>query len=212
MTPARKARRKKTMSIQQQVLLRYHSEGHLRFSLPAVLCAPDLAGQLVSGLQSMEGIYRVDLYGGQGKLSIRYLSTVCDFGAVVRRLYALINQLAGHVAAAVRPGGSARAGGARPVQVAGSGIGPWVRDKLQEARETVTALGLMARSGFKALNQRPRWVTEFLNDLLMLYLIKIHWHHILTLWLPNPWRYRYEWAATFYLIYLSVQSRLPKPA
>lgn len=202
------------MSISQQVQLRYRSEGHLRFALPAVLRAPEMAGQLVAGLQSMEGIYRVDLYGRQGKLSIRYLGTVCDFGAVVRRLYALVNQLAGRAAQTVRPAATSRADEPRAagLPVAGSGLGPWVRDKLQEARETVAAMGIMLSRGFRALNQRPRWVTEFLNDLLMLYLIKIHWHHILTLWLPNPWRYRYEWAATFYLIYLSVQSRLPKPA
>lgn len=202
------------MSIQQQVLLRYRSEGHLRFALPAALCTPELAGQLVAGLQSMEGVYRVDLYGGQGKLSIRYLSTICDFGAVVRRLYALVKQLAAQAVAAVRPASSARAGESRPagLPAAGSGIGQWVRDKLQEARETVAAMGIMASTGFKALSHRPRWITEFLNDLLMLYLIKLHWHHILYLWLPNPWQYRYEWAATFYLIYLSVQSRLPKAA
>lgn len=202
------------MSIQQQVLLRYRSEGHLRFALPEVLCTPELGGQLVAGLESMEGIYRVDLYGGQGKLSIRYLDTVCDFGAVVRRLHALVNQLAGRVTRMVRPAPSGRGTEATgmPLAKVGTGVGQWFRDKLQETRETFAAMGIMLRSGVRALNQRPRWVTEFLNDLLMLYLIKIHWHHILTLWLPNPWQYRYEWAATFYLIYLSVQSRLPKVA
>ena len=59
---------------------------------------------------------------------------------------------------------------------------------------------------------RPAWIKEFLNDLVMLYLIKLHWHHIITDWLPRPWTHRYEWAATLYLIYLSVQSRLPKAA
>jgi hypothetical protein len=200
------------MSIQQQVLLRYRSEGHLRFTLPAALREPEIAARLVAGLRSMEGIYRVDLYGGQGKLSIRYLSTVCDFGTVVRRLHALIGQLVGRVADTVRPKGSARASVARPVPVADSGLRQWVRAKREELRETVAAMRIMLAQGFAALNQRPRWVTEFLNDLLMLYLIKLHWHHILTLWLPNPWKYRYEWAATFYLIYLSVQSRLPKAA
>ncbi|MGZ8216169.1 hypothetical protein [Methylomagnum sp.] len=205
------------MSLQQHVLLRHQSEGHLRFALPAVLCTPGLGERLVSGLQSMEGIYRVDLYARQNKLSIRFLDTVCDFAAVVRRLYALIGELAGKATGTAKPNASTGACCAEESrslqpQAAASGLAEWVREKLQEARETVTALGILAGGGFKAVSQKPRWMTEFFNDLLMLYLIKLHWHHILYLWLPNPWQHRYEWMATFYLIYLSVQARLPKPA
>lgn len=201
------------MSLQQQILLRHRSDGHLRFALPAALCAPDLGDRLVAGRQSMEGIYRVDLYAKQGKLSIRFLDTVCDFAAVVRRLYALVGELA-KKAVAPRTAASACCSESRAIQpqAAASGLAEWVKAKLQEAKETVTALGILAGTGFKAINRKPRWMTEFLNDLLMLYLIKLHWHHILYLWLPNPWQHRYEWMATFYLIYLSVQARLPKPA
>jgi hypothetical protein len=201
------------MSLQQQILLRHRSDGHLRFALPTALCAPDLGDRLVAGLQSMEGVYRVDLYAKQGKLSIRFLDTVCDFAAVVRRLYALVGELA-KKAVAPRTAASACCSESRSIQLqaAASGLAGWVKAKLQEAKETMTALGILAGTGFKAISQKPRWMTEFLNDLLMLYLIKLHWHHILYLWLPNPWQHRYEWMATFYLIYLSVQARLPKPA
>lgn len=202
------------MSLQQQILLRHRSDGHLRFALPAALCAPESGERLVAGLQSMEGIYRVDLYAHQGKLSIRFLDTVCDFAAVVRRLYALVGELAKKVVAPEAPAASSCCSESRSVQpqAAASGLAEWVKAKLQEARETVTALGILAGGGMKAINSKPRWMTEFMNDLLMLYLIKLHWHHILYLWLPNPWQHRYEWMATFYLIYLSVQARLPKPA
>jgi hypothetical protein len=67
-------------------------------------------------------------------------------------------------------------------------------------------------SASSAMGKRPRWIKEFMNDLVMLYLIKLHWHHILSEWLPRPWTYRYEWAATLYLIYLSIQARLPQRA
>lgn len=203
-----------TMSIQQQVLLRYRSEGHLRFALPAALSTPEIGDQLVAELATMEGIYRVDVFPRQGKLSIRYLDTVCDFAAVVRRLYALVGELAGKRARTPRRTNPGRKTETHPVprQASGATVRAWVRAKLEEAGETVKAAGIVIGSSFRALGQRPRWVTEFLNDLVMLYLIKLHWHHIITLWLPNPWRYRYEWMATFYLIYLSVQSRLPKPA
>ncbi len=198
------------MSIQQHVVLRYRSEGHLRFDLPAALRAPGAGERVIAGLRDLEGIYRVELRERQGKLSIRYLATVCDFASVVRRLYALVGELAGKLKEAAPAGRSTQSRSIKPTQT--GGVAQWLREKLQEAKETTRALGIMAGTGLKALNQRPRWMTEFLNDLLMLYLIKLHWHHILYLWLPNPWRHRYEWMATFYLIYLSVQARLPKPA
>lgn len=201
------------MSIPQHILLRYRVDGHLRFDLPVALRRSDLAGELVEGLRSMEGIYRVDLARGPGKLSIRYLANVCDFGAVVRRLHELVNRLAGPTAGAARPTGAApRRAGPDPVPAVPADLRRWLEAKRVEIRETAEAIGILGRGAFRAVGQRPRWLSEFLNDLLMLYLIKMHWHHILTLWLPNPWRYRYEWAATFYLIHLSVQARLPKPA
>lgn len=202
------------MSIQQQILLRYRSEGHLRFALPTALCTPEIGERLASELAAMEGIYRVHVFPRQGKLSIRYLHGVCDFAAVVRHLHAVVGELVGKVAEGARRRFTDRAAGGRSVRRQGAESSPrqWVRAKLEEAGETVRAAGIVIGGGFRALGRRPRWVTEFLNDLVMLYLIKLHWHHILTLWLPNPWRYRYEWMATFYLIYLSVQSRLPKPA
>jgi len=200
------------MSIQQQVVLRHRSEGHLRFDLPAPLRQPGASERLVPELQAIEGVYRVELRERQGKLSIRYLATVCDFAAMVKRLHALIGELA---AAKPQPSCcSAQASAHRAVQAQNttSPLKRWFREKAEEARETTHALMILAKSGLKAMERRPRWVTEFMNDLLMLYLIKIHWHHILYLWLPNPWRHRYEWMATFYLIHLSVQSKLPKPS
>jgi hypothetical protein len=53
-------------------------------------------------------------------------------------------------------------------------------------------------------------VVEFLNDALVLFLIKLHWHMITQHWLREPWRYRYEWMAAIYMIYLLVRSRRPK--
>lgn len=199
------------MSIQQQVILRHRSEGHLRFDLPAVLRASETADHLASGLRTVDGVYRVEITSG--KLSIRYQEVVAGFAVVVRRLNALIEELLGK--SVKKPSPAKRPNPARAIQTspaaAESGIAVWVRSKVEEIKETLTAAGIVAKSGLGILSQRPRWLGEFLNDLLMLFLIKLHWHQILTLWLPSPWRYRYEWAATFYLIYLQVQSRLPQP-
>lgn len=207
------------MSIAQHVLLRYQADGHLRFDIPAELCEPDAAAALVDGLSAEEGIYRVDLQPRARKLSIRYLDTVCRFADVARRLHALIGSLPQSPGRSTarqlvpRPGGRELAIASVP---AAERLRLWLAEKLQEARETLTAMNILIRrslgSASAAVSHQPRWIKEFMNDLLMLYLIKLHWHHIITEWLPRPWTHRYEWAATIYLIYLSVQARLPKTA
>ena len=208
------------MSIAQHVRLRYRADGHLRFDIPTELCEPGAAAALVDGLSAEEGIYRVDLQPRARKLSIRYLDTVCRFADVVRRLHALIGSLRQSTRrSAVRhlvphpAGGRELSVGSVPVT---QRLRLWLTEKLQEARETLAALNILIRrslgSASAAVSHQPRWIKEFMNDLLMLYLIKLHWHHIITEWLPRPWTHRYEWAATIYLIYLSVQARLPKTA
>jgi hypothetical protein len=208
------------MSISQHVLLRYRDEGHLRFDVPRELCEPGAATALVSGLRAIEGIYRVNLDSGSGKLAIRYLPAVLGFADVITRLKGLIQSLA----AKTRPASASRAVVAstasqslterfQSVQMA---FAQWLRAKLQELRETTEAMKITIRrftgGDPSGGSPQPRWLKEFLNDLVMLYLIKYHWHHITTEWLPRPWTHRYEWAATIYLIYLSVQARLPKMA
>jgi hypothetical protein len=209
------------MSITSQVVLRYTGEGHLRFDLPQELREPGLAARLVEELEAREGVYRVDLAVKRGKLSIRYLSHVCAFADVVRWLHQIVNSLSSRAAVAAKrtQGVMARQTSRSLVPVqsgTSSGLASWLRGKLQEIRETVQALNIVLRrslnAAMAAAHRRPRWVKEFMNDLLMLYLIKLHWHHIMTEWLPRPWTYRYEWLATIYLIYLSVQARLPRNA
>ena len=207
------------MSIAQHVRLRYRADGHLRFDIPAELCEPDTAAALVDGLSAEEGIYRVELQPRARKLSIRYLDTVCRFADVARRLHALIGSLPNSSERSTvrqlvpHSGGRELAIGSVP---ATQRLRLWLTEKLQEARETLAAMNILIRrslgSASAAVSHQPRWIKEFMNDLLMLYLIKLHWHHIITEWLPRPWTHRYEWAATIYLIYLSVQARLPKAA
>lgn len=201
------------MSISDQVILRYRDEGHLRFDLPAVLCGTAIAPALLRELGAQEGVYRVDLAAGRRKLSIRYLTTVCDFKEVISRLQATVRtlyqahrQLASHTTAPT-------ATDHPPALYAGrTTLSDWLKRCREDVRETVTAMKIMLARLNSGASLRPAWIKEFLNDLVMLYLIKLHWHHIITDWLPRPWTHRYEWAATLYLIYLSVQSRLPKAA
>jgi len=202
------------MSIQQHVMLRYREDGYLRFEIPEVLCAKDTSAWLSQELNQLEGIYRVKVYGGQKKLAIRYLSSVCDFKAVVQKLYSILKTLAtreGSKESSHALVATAREKTYLPAKKIPSQVSGFIEAKLQELRETLEALKIIASRSLKAMGMsftdRPRWAHEFMNDLLMLFMIKMHWQHLLYEWIPRPWTHRYEWAATIYLIYLSVQSK-----
>jgi hypothetical protein len=50
-------------------------------------------------------------------------------------------------------------------------------------------------------------ITNFLNDLLAFYLIRVHWDLITQRWLREPLKYRNAWLTVFYLVFLLVRYR-----
>jgi hypothetical protein len=195
-------------TIKRQVLLRYRAAGHARFQLPPALCAAQYAEGLLHGLRASDGVYRVDWQPGQGKLSVRYREADCDFRTVAQALGLGIERvwqdgLAQQQAVVVAEPSQA----SQPVR--------WLRGKYQELRETLQAMrvlkGRLAQHAGNTPAQRERFLLEFFNDVLVLYLTKIHWNAITTQWMRYPWRHRYEWLAAFYMVYLLVRWRRSKP-
>ncbi len=204
------------MTILSSIILRHREPGYLRFSLPAEWITPAYAESLKTALTSEEGIYSVRIYLAQGKIAIRYLDVVLEESRVLTLLSSILkrliqpkkgasgspsNSLTSPILSAQLP--------ARAQEVPSLSV--WIRDKITELKETLHAIQIIGSRALKSMgasfSMRPRWAREFMNDLLMLFLIKLHWEHLVYEWLPRPWAHRYEWAATFYLIYLSVQSK-----
>jgi hypothetical protein len=50
-------------------------------------------------------------------------------------------------------------------------------------------------------------VTNFFNDIVAFYLIKVHWDLITKRWLQNPLANSNAWLTTFYLVFLLVRYR-----
>lgn len=196
------------MDLARDIILRYRSPGHVRFDVPEALCFPQTAARLVAELRRIEGIYRVDLSPRQRKLSVRFLEHICDFNALGKQLYRLIAAVDGKEQ-------TSRTTEARPLS-GGTGVGPltpirWIRGKWQEARETAMAMRVLARrAGVRERAQvllNEETVIFVLNDVLALYLIKLHWPLMAQQWIRSPWVHRYEWMASGYLVYLFVRSR-----
>lgn len=199
------------MSPANDIKLRYRTAGHVRFQVPKRLCSPASRQSIVEGLHEIEGIYRVDFYSRQGKISIRFIESLCRGEDLSQHL----NRLAAASEAAASCCGGANHAVATPPRPKASGFAParWIREKLTASSGTAAGLGLLVRrapGGVAVPWFNENTVIEFLNDALVLFLIKLHWHMITQHWLRQPWRYRYEWMAAFYLIYLLVRSRRPK--
>lgn len=196
------------MAIQKQFVLRYREEGHVRFEIPESFCDRDIAGRLTEMLLSQDGVYRVRVYRSRKKLSIRYQDTVCDFQQVARQLFRIVGDLERQL----KPVATSKvAADNRP---SGQGIKQWLDRKYTDAKETLQAAKIVTKVGIKQqrkfLNDPEKAAIDFFNDILALFLIRLHWDHITKDWIPKPFKHRYEWMAVFYMIFLLMRSRRPK--
>jgi hypothetical protein len=196
------------MSIQKEFVLRYRADGHVRFQIPIQICDAEVATAVTRAISGIDGVYRVKLYRSQQKLSIRFDESVCDFKSLARQIFHLLAELQ-------------QKGGLKPKPVSKSAqwkektkskLGTfkatrWIQEKFGDAKETVQAAKAISKLGMK---DPEKAVIDFLNDILVLFLVKLHWKDITQLWLLKPFQYRYEWMALFYMFFLFVRSRKPK--
>lgn len=191
-----------------EMAVRHRSPGHIRFDLPARLREPQAVAALENGLRQVPGIYRVNVFPSLGKLSIRWFEEECSLAELVKALAALVGMAAeaGPVAAAPRPGLVQR----------WTQAGPLARlrtryDDVRAKGELVYRL-MAAKSGVKAALpfDAKDWFVHFANDLVVFYLIRLHWDRIVGQWLPRPWTFRYQWMTVVYLVFLLVRFRKAK--
>ena len=203
------------MSIQKEFVLRYREDGHVRFQIPARICNIDVAKAVTDGISGIDGVYRVNLYRSQQKLSIRFKESVCDFKSVAKQLFDLLTDLE-------------KKGDLKPKPVSKSTLWKekakakldafkptrWAKEKFGDAKETVHAAKVITRLGMKKptafMKDPEKTIIDFLNDILVLFLIRLHWNDITQHWLLKPLKHRYEWMALFYMFFLLVRSRKQK--
>lgn len=206
------------MSIQKEFIVRYQFEGHVRFEIPEQLCDEVVAKLVSARVLEIEGVYKVDLFRKQKKLSIRYQHVVCEFEQLAKQLFQLISELdqQGLLVAKVVNEVNSQQQKTWNVKskVKNWKASRWATEKYSDVKETVQAAKVITKLGLKkpkALIKDPeKAIIDFLNDVLVLYLIKLHWTRITQEWIPKPWAFRYQWTAVFYLFYLLMRSRKPK--
>jgi hypothetical protein len=203
------------MAIQKDFVLRYRVDGHVRFQIPIQICNVHVAKAITDGITGIEGVYRVNLYRNQQKLSIRFDETACDFKSLAKQLFHLLADLE-------------EKGDLKPTIVSQSvpwkekakaklndfKATRWAKEKYGDAKETVQAAKIITKLGMKKpkafMNDPEKAAIDFLNDILVIFLIKLHWNNITQHWLVKPFKHRYEWMALFYMFFLLVRSRRQK--
>lgn len=188
------------MNLHEAIIVRYREAGHVRFELPACLFEPETLAQINAGLSQIEGIYRVDVFPKQRKLSLRYLTMVLDFKALAKRLAQILENLE-----TSEPTQATNQAHRNVVEQVNS----WLSEKAEEVRETLQAAGILLKQGssFGGMMPGADALQNFFTDILVLYLLKKHWRMVLLVWARSPWLYKYEWMASGFMAYLLVRSR-----
>ena len=204
------------MAIQKEFVLRYRSEGHVRFEIPQRATHVQVAQMIADRVAAIDGVDAVRLFRRSRKMVIRYREDVCPFIELAKQLHvalAALEQQGWFAPQAVVESRQKSRFGLKS-RLKSSRINRWFDEKMTAVKETAQAakiVGRLSTKGPKALIKDPeKAVIDFLNDILVLYLIKVHWARITQQWLVKPFVHRYEWLATFYMFFLLVRSRRPK--
>lgn len=199
-------------TLAREIVVRYRGIGHVRFTVPAVLCAEPFATSIEESLLRQTGVYRVTLYRRQGKLSVFYDPHACELHDVARCLHGALGAL-DKLKAQESVGASMaqRLRAANPM--------PWFKAQTERAKTKVEEWRFKAKllKQIAAYHSQvhpwvqnvfsERAVINFLNDLVVFYLIKVHWDLITQKWLKQPFKYRNAWLTSFYLVFLLVRYR-----
>jgi len=135
------------MSIQQEIILRYRSSGHVRFQIPERLCSKEVATFVSDAILQFEGVYRVNLFRNKKKLSIRFIEDSLSFHELSKHLLNLLIELEEKAYFKSKP--QPKTSEIIKNKLAEWRPSRWAKDKYTETKETAQAFGILAKFGLK---------------------------------------------------------------
>ncbi len=202
------------MSIQQEILLRYKSTGHVRFQIPSRLCSDAVASAITKAIENIDGVYRVNLFRHKKKLSIRFIEENLPYIELIRQLIDIITDIENKGFFKEKPVAVKTSSLKKSLKLPDWKGVNWAKEKYTETRETAQAIGILTKLGLKKkpeiIASTEKNLVTFFNDVLVLFLIKVHWKLITKKWIVEPMKYRYQWITVFYLMYLFIRSKTNK--
>lgn len=186
-------------SLSRAISVRHKEPGHLRLELPPRLFDPAARAHLDTGLRERLGVFRVSFEAGERRMSIRYEPQQCSQQDVARQLRGLLDSLPPESPPSAVPSAAPAAAalpGAKLIGDAGKWADRFLGGTIRSRLEPVMKGALTERASI-----------NFINDVLMFYLIKIHWDLITKRWMKEPLKHADAWLTTFYLIFLLIRYR-----
>lgn len=198
-------------AILDEVYLRHSGKGHVRFSVPAALCTETAAARLERGLVLEEGVYRVRVYRPNLKLSVQFREDATDLKAISARLGQVVGAIPPEDLIEPEP---------EPEAERKSGARPGIKDRvsaelvmrLLKSRKGKGGLGSAVHKASLPTNlvidkETERKLTLALNELVLFYLIKLHWEVITTRLIKRPLHNLGPWLSLSYLLFLYVRHK-----
>jgi len=185
------------VALSRSVVVRHKEPGHLRLELPPRLFDPGARAHLEAGLRDRVGVYRVVFEPEGRRLSIHFDPGQCSLADVACRLRGLLDNLpAASEPAAATATGPAPLPGARLFGQARQWAERFLGGTLKSRIEPIMTGALTEKA-----------TINFLNDVLMFYLVKVHWDLITKRWMKDPIKHADAWLTTFYLVFLLMRYR-----
>lgn len=202
------------MPIQKEIILRYQSSGHVRFQIPERLCSNEVASFVSDAINDFDGVYRVSLFRNKQKLAIRFTEESLTQHELVQQLIKLLTGLEKKGFFNAKPDTAKTSNFTKNFTLPNWKSTSWAKEKYTETKETAQAISILAKLGLKKkpeiLANPEKTLITFFNDVLVLFLIKVHWKLITKKWILSPLKYRYQWLTIFYLMFLFIRSKTTK--
>jgi len=195
-----------TAELAQRIVVLYREPGYLRLELPAEICSEAAVAAIEEGMKTLAGLSRAVVDRGWKRISIRFDAQQCTTAQVARHLFSLLPGLPLDEAPAAEPEATSSIN-------LNNGLQPLL-DKLKAIIIPAAPSpegSLQAR--FQPLVESAlteKAITNFFNDIVAFYLIRVHWDLITKRWLQNPVANSNAWLTVFYLVFLLVRYRKTK--
>lgn len=203
----------------RRIVVRHREAGYLRLELPGEICHATATTLIEDALRQVTGVYRVNAYTAQRRLAVWYEAHACSAADVARALKACLGRLPRQTdvspdtaplpAVSVLP--VLTEAGRQTRRLLGE-LGSRVGSALDSGADPTGVKGKLQPVLSSALSEKA--ITNFLNDVVAFYLIRVHWDLISKRWLQEPIKHANAWLTVFYLVFLLVRYRksLAKPA
>ena len=193
----------------KHITVNYRGQGFLNLSLPTEMFQTGMAAQLGNLLREATGIEHVSLDDRDNWIAIRFDSHIISTAGVAKNLFAAIEQQLETLPQEARPPEDEIVT-SDGYDFAKDGFQPWL-DKIK----TLILPPMPVEEGSMRARFQPmlesalteKAITNFFNDIVAFYLVKVHWELITKRWLKEPAAFSNAWLTVFYMIFLLIRYR-----